>query len=78
MLLVNVAAQIDLSVGSVVALTGAVAAVVVIKWGMPWYMGVLAALAVGLLVGVWQGFWVAFVGIPGFIVTLGGMLISAG
>ncbi len=78
MLLVIVAAQIDLSVGSVVALTGAVAAVVVIKMHMPWYVGILAALAVGLLVGVWHGFWVAFVGIPGFIVTLGGMLIFRG
>ena len=78
MLLVIVAAQIDLSVGSVVALTGAVAAVVVIKYQMPWWMGVLAALAVGLLVGIWHGFWVAFVGIPGFIVTLGGMLIFRG
>ena len=78
MLLVIVAAQIDLSVGSVVALTGAVAAVVVIKYQMPWWLGVLAALAVGLLVGIWHGFWVAFVGIPGFIVTLGGMLIFRG
>jgi len=78
MLLVIVAAQIDLSVGSVVALTGAVAAVVVIKWGMPWYMGVLAALGVGLLVGIWQGFWVAFVGIPGFIVTLAGYMFFRG
>ena len=78
MLLVIVAAQIDLSVGSVVALTGAVAAVVVIKYQMPWWMGVLAALAVGLLVGIWHGFWVAFVGIPGFFVTLGGMLIFRG
>ena len=78
MLLVIVAAQIDLSVGSVVALTGAVAAVVVIKYQMPWWIGVLAALAVGLLVGIWHGFWVAFVGIPGFIVPLGGMLIFRG
>jgi putative multiple sugar transport system permease protein len=78
MLLVIVAAQIDLSVGSVVALTGAVAAVVVIKWQMPWWVGVLAALLVGVLVGIWHGFWVAFVGIPGFIVTLGGMLIFRG
>ena len=78
MLLVIVAAQIDLSVGSVVALTGAVAAVVVIKYQMPWWLGVLAALLVGLLVGIWHGFWVAFVGIPGFIVTLGGMLIFRG
>jgi putative multiple sugar transport system permease protein len=78
MLLVIVAAQIDLSVGSVVALAGAVAAVVVIKNHMPWWTGVLAALAVGLIVGAWQGFWVAFVGIPGFIVTLAGMLLFRG
>ena len=78
MLLVIVAAQIDLSVGSVVALTGAVSAVLVIKMGMPWWVGVLAALGVGLLVGAWQGFWVAFVGIPGFIVTLAGMLLFRG
>jgi len=32
----------------------------------------------GLIVGIWHGFWVAFVGIPGFIVTLGGMLIFRG
>jgi putative multiple sugar transport system permease protein len=78
MLLVIVAAQIDLSVGSIVALTGAVSAVLVIKQGLPWWVGVLAALGVGLLVGAWQGFWVAFVGIPGFIVTLGGMLLFRG
>ena len=78
MLIIIVAAHIDLSVGSLLGLTGAVAAVVVIKGGNPWWMGVLAAIAVGLLAGVWQGFWVAWVGIPAFIVTLGGMLIFRG
>jgi putative multiple sugar transport system permease protein len=78
MVMIIVAGQIDLSVGSVVALTGAVSAVVVIRNGMPWWVGVLAALVVGLFVGMWQGFWVAYVGIPGFIVTLAGMLIFRG
>lgn len=78
MVIVIIAGHIDLSVGSVVALTGAVSAIVVIKNGAPWWAGVLAALAVGLLVGVWQGFWVAFVGIPAFIVTLAGMLLFRG
>lgn len=78
MLMIIVAGHIDLSVGSVVALTGAVSAVLVIREGMPWYVGALAALAVGLLVGAWQGFWVAYVGIPGFIVTLAGMLLFRG
>jgi len=78
MIMIIVAGQIDLSVGSVVALTGAVSAVLVIRHDMPWWVGVLAAIGVGLLVGAWQGFWVAFVGIPGFIVTLAGMLLFRG
>ncbi|HEX7351180.1 multiple monosaccharide ABC transporter permease [Brachybacterium sp.] len=78
MVMIIVAGHIDLSVGSVVALTGAVAAVVVIGNGLPWWVGVLAALGTGVLVGLWQGFWVAYVGIPAFIVTLAGMLIFRG
>ena len=78
MLMVIVLGQIDLSVGSVVALTGAVAAEVVIKGHAPWFVGVLVALVVGFAVGCWQGFWVAWVGIPGFIVTLAGMLLFRG
>jgi putative multiple sugar transport system permease protein len=78
MVIVIIAGHIDLSVGSVVALTGAVSAVVVIRNGQPWWMGVVAALVVGILVGAWQGFWVAYVGIPAFIVTLAGMLLFRG
>ncbi|MGW6129554.1 multiple monosaccharide ABC transporter permease [Cellulomonas sp. NPDC055163] len=78
MVIVIIAGHIDLSVGSVVALTGAVSAVLVIKSGQPWWVGILAAIAVGLLVGAWQGFWVAYVGIPAFIVTLAGMLLFRG
>lgn len=78
MLFVIILAQIDLSVGSVVAVTGALSAVLVIKQGMPWWVGALAAIVLGLLIGAWQGFWVAYVGIPGFIVTLAGMLLFRG
>ncbi|HJX76702.1 multiple monosaccharide ABC transporter permease [Glutamicibacter sp.] len=78
MIMVIVAGHIDLSVGSLVALTGAVSAVLVIKTGAPWWVGILAAVAVGALCGVWQGFWVAYVGIPAFIVTLAGMLLFRG
>ncbi|MGY1644059.1 multiple monosaccharide ABC transporter permease [Geodermatophilus sp. SYSU D00703] len=78
MVIVIIAGHIDLSVGSVVALTGAVSAVLVIRQGMPWWVGVLAAIAVGLAIGAWQGFWVAYVGIPAFIVTLAGMLLFRG
>jgi putative multiple sugar transport system permease protein len=78
MVIVIIAGHIDLSVGSVVALTGAVSAVLVIKQGYPWWIGMIAALAVGLAVGAWQGFWVSYVGIPAFIVTLAGMLLFRG
>ena len=56
MVILIIGGHIDLSVGSVVALTGAVSAVLVIQQGMPFWVGVVAALAVGILVGVWQGF----------------------
>ncbi len=78
MVIVIIGGHIDLSVGAVLALAGAVSAVLVIKHGQPWWVGVLAAIGVGLLVGAWQGFWVAFVGIPAFITTLAGMLLFRG
>ncbi|MFY1635018.1 multiple monosaccharide ABC transporter permease [Solwaraspora sp. WMMB335] len=78
MVIVIVGGHIDLSVGSVVALTGAVSAVLVVQQGYPWWVGIIAALAVGVLVGAWHGVWVAYVGIPAFIVTLAGMLLFRG
>lgn len=78
MVMVIIGGHIDLSVGSVVAFTGAVAGVVTVRMDLPWLLGVLAALIVGAIVGAWQGYWVAFVGIPAFIVTLAGMLIFRG
>ncbi|TDC83652.1 sugar ABC transporter permease [Micromonospora sp. KC606] len=78
MVIVIIGGHIDLSVGSVVALTGSVSAVLVIRQGQPWWVGILAALAVGVAVGAWHGFWVAYVGIPAFIVTLAGMLLFRG
>ncbi len=78
MVMVIIGGHIDLSVGSVVALSGAVAAVLMKSHGAPFWVGILAAIAVGLVVGAWQGFWVAFVGIPAFITTLAGMLLFRG
>lgn len=78
MVIVIIGGHIDLSVGSVAALASAVSGILVIKDGHPWWIGVIAAIVVGLLVGAWQGFWVAFVGIPAFITTLAGMLLFRG
>ncbi|NHC16264.1 sugar ABC transporter permease, partial [Motilibacter sp. E257] len=78
MVMVIVAGHIDLSVGSVVAFIGGLCALMMTDWDIPWLLAVVASVAIGALVGVWQGFWIAYVGIPAFIVTLGGMLIFRG
>ncbi len=78
MVMVIIAGHIDLSVGSVAAFVGAMSGVIVVHWGWPWWLGIIASLLVGALVGAWQGFWVAVVGIPAFIVTLAGMLLFRG
>lgn len=78
MLLIIVAGWIDLSVGSVAAFVGAVAAVLMVKLDIHWSITMLISLLIGALVGAWQGYWVAYVKIPAFIVTLAGMLIFRG
>ncbi|MBP2479617.1 putative multiple sugar transport system permease protein [Crossiella equi] len=75
MILVIIAGHIDLSVGSVVALTGALCAVLTVQLDLPWPLAVLATLVAGGVIGAWHGYWIAYFGIPAFIVTLGGMLI---
>ena len=78
MVMVIIATQIDLSVGSLVAFIGGVCAILMQHMGMNWILAIIISLLVGLVIGVWQGFWVAFVGIPGFITTLAGMLMFRG
>lgn len=78
MLLIIVSGWIDLSVGSVVALVGALAAVLMVKYDVNWFVTILICLAVGAAIGAFQGYWVAYLKIPAFIVTLAGMLIFRG
>lgn len=66
--------EIDLSAGSVSGMTSAVAAVVTMRHGWPEWTALLAALAVGALVGTLHGLIFARIGVPAFVVTLGGML----
>ncbi|QDH20156.1 multiple monosaccharide ABC transporter permease [Saccharibacillus brassicae] len=78
MVLVIITGHIDLSVGSVAAFVGALSAIMMVDWGLPAWIAVIASLAAGALIGAWQGFWVAYVKIPAFIVTLAGMLLFRG
>ncbi|WP_201761985.1 MULTISPECIES: multiple monosaccharide ABC transporter permease [unclassified Nonomuraea] len=75
MILVIIAGHIDLSVGSVVAVTGGLAAVLMVNMSVPWPLALLITLLAGALIGAWQGYWIAYFGIPAFIVTLAGMLL---
>jgi len=77
MVLVIIAAEIDLSVGSLVGLTGMLAAITQTK-GSGLAVVILVALASGLLLGALQGALVAYAEIPSFIVTLGGLLAWRG
>ena len=78
MLLVIVIGHIDLSVGSVAAFTGAVAAVLMTSLGLDPILAVILTLLLGALIGMWQGFWIAYLGVPSFIVTLAGLLLFRG
>ncbi|HPJ89535.1 MAG TPA: sugar ABC transporter permease [Thermotogota bacterium] len=70
--------EIDLSVGSVVGLTGGIIAILDVWNGMNPALSITLTLGAGLLIGLWQGFWVAYMKVPSFIVTLAGLLIFRG
>ena len=65
-------AGIDLSVGSVLALVNALAAIS-LQAGLYWPLVVALMLGVGIVIGAIQGFFIAYEGIPAFIVTLAGL-----
>ena len=78
MLLAIITGNVDLSVGSVVAFVGAVAAVMMVDMRMPVLPAVILSLLIGLGVGAFHGVFIAYMRIPAFIVTLGGMLVFRG
>ncbi len=70
--------NIDLSVGSVVALVGALAGVFIVTLEMPIWLSICLCLLIGTLIGAFHGFFIAYVHIPPFITTLAGMLLWRG
>jgi simple sugar transport system permease protein len=68
---------IDLSVGSTVALTNALAAIAIAA-GLPWPLVAIAMLLLGAAIGVFQGWFVAYQQIPSFIVTLAALSMLRG
>lgn len=83
MVLVIVARHIDLSVGSVLGVTGMAMAVLQAEVFPPgawwnWIASLGLGLAAGALIGAAQGWWIAYRAVPAFIVTLGGLLVFRG
>jgi len=78
MVLIIVSGNIDLSVGSVVGITGAAIGALQVYGGWGTIPTILLGLIIGVVIGLWQGYWVAYRGIPAFIVTLASMLTLRG
>ena len=87
MVLVIVSRNIDLSVGSMVGVVGMVMAMLQTEWLPPemglgnpwiWVITLAAGMVLGALIGAFQGSIVAYVGVPSFVVTLGGLLVWRG
>jgi ribose transport system permease protein len=78
MTLVLIIGGIDLSVGSVLGLSGAVLGVAMVNWNWPIGSAALLSMGIGLLAGILNGFVSVRLGIPSFIVTLGMLEIARG
>ena len=87
MVLVIVTRNIDLSVGSILGFLGMIMGVLqaeilpqFLGFGHPllWVIALVAGIAVGMLIGAIQGAIIAYLGVPAFIVTLGGYLVWRG
>jgi D-xylose transport system permease protein len=87
MVLIIVSRNIDLSVGSIVGLVAMTFALLQTDWlpalglgdfGWMWLVALLLGLGLGAFIGGVQGFIIAYIGVPSFIVTLGGLLSLRG
>lgn len=78
MLMVIVSGNIDLSVGSVLGFAGGIAALSMTTYELGLVPSIIFAIIVGVLIGVFQGALTAYLNIPAFIVTLGGLLAWRG
>lgn len=78
MTLILILKHIDLSVGYVAGFTGAVAAILMQRYGVNEWLAILIVLLIGLLIGLYQGTVITRVGVPAFVMTLAGMFIFRG
>lgn len=70
--------NVDLSVGSIVAMVGSIAGVMMVNNGVSIYVTMALCILLGVLVGAFQGLVIAYIKVPPFIATLAGMMIWRG
>ena len=78
MVLIIVARHIDLSVGSVMGFVGVLIAFLIYTANWSWQAACLMGLAAAIAVSMYQGALTAFIGVPSFVVTLGGLMSFRG
>ena len=87
MVLVIITRNIDLSVGSIVGVVGMYTGLLQVEWLPPvmglgnpaiWIIAVVFGIALGALIGWFHGLLIAYLAIPSFIVTLGGLMMWRG
>ncbi len=78
MVFVIISGEIDLSVGSLLGLTGGLAAIFDVTYHLPLFVNIPLVMLLGALIGAFNGYWVAFLRVPSFIVTLAGFLAFRG
>lgn len=78
MLCILTGGNIDLAVGSTVALVSAASALLAVTWRLPVPVALIIGLLMGVAAGMWQGFFISALKVPPFICTLSGMLVFRG
>jgi len=78
MTLVMITRGIDLSVGSIIALSGCVSALLIVNYSVAWPIAILLTLFIGVVVGAFNGFLITKFNVVPFIATLGSMNIFRG
>jgi D-xylose transport system permease protein len=78
MVFIIISGEIDLSVGSQMALLGGFAAILNVWYGQNTVITLLVTIVIGIILGFINGWWVAYKGVPSFIVTLAGLLMFRG
>ncbi|MQT15223.1 ABC transporter permease [Segnochrobactrum spirostomi] len=76
--LLMIGGEFDLSLGSMIGFSGIVIGLCVTEFGLPLWVGILAAFAAAILVGTANGILVMRTNLPSFIVTLAGYFVLRG